>query len=119
MLSYGDPVPVTVVHEPSYFAVWLALIALPSARSPVFVTFTPPETASRTDVRLFSGNGAGVYLDFVTLTFPIPMELSAPKTVTAVIAKTARKRLSILRMCDSPFEIRLTCQKYRLGTGGA
>jgi hypothetical protein len=21
MLSYGDPVPVTVVHEPSYFAV--------------------------------------------------------------------------------------------------
>src|ERR1039457_1578701 len=60
------------------------MIALPSARSPVFVTITPPGTASRTDVRLFSGNGAGVYLDFATLTFQVPMELSAPKASPAI-----------------------------------
>src|SRR5579871_867535 len=111
MLSYGDPEPVTAVAEPSYFAVYVALTAVPSVLSPVLVTFTPPGASSRTDVRLFTGNGAGVYLDFVVLTFQVPMELSAPKAATAVIAKTTRARLNGLRMFDSPFEIGLTCRK--------
>jgi hypothetical protein len=41
----------------------LVLIAVPSVRSPVVVTFMPPRAAPRTAVRLFTGQGAGVYLD--------------------------------------------------------
>jgi hypothetical protein len=65
----------------------------------VVVTFTPPGAASRTTVRLFTGQGAGVYLDAVMLTFQVPRELSTPKAANGVtIVKAAKARLNILRM---------------------
>src|SRR3984885_4582022 len=74
-------------------------MAVPSIRSPVLVTLTPPGTASRTAVTVFTGQGAGVYLVFSILTFQVPRELSAPKAAAAeVIAKTIRAKLKILRM---------------------
>jgi hypothetical protein len=82
------------------------LIAVPSVRSPVVVTFTPPDTASRTTVRLFTGQGAGVYLDAGMLTFHVPRELSASKAANVVvIAKTTKARLNILRMVILPSEL--------------
>jgi hypothetical protein len=66
---------------------------------PVLVTLTPSGTASRTTVRLFTGQGAGVYLDAAVLAFQVPMELSAPKAANVVvIAKLSKARLNILRM---------------------
>src|SRR5580658_1325405 len=83
-------------------------MAVPSVRSPVLVTFTPPGTASRTAVTVFTGQGAGVYLVFSILTFQVPRELSAPKAAAAeLIAKTIRAKLKILRM-GTLLEIELT-----------
>jgi hypothetical protein len=83
-------------------------MGVPSIRSPVLVTFTPPGTASRTAVRLFTGQGGGVCLVFSILAFQVPRELSAPKAAAAeVIAKTIRAKLKILRM-ELSLEIELT-----------
>jgi hypothetical protein len=74
-------------------------MALPSVRSPVLVTFTPPGTASRTAVTPFTGQGAGVYLVFSILAFQVPRELSAPKAAAVeVIAKAISAKLKILRI---------------------
>jgi hypothetical protein len=62
------------------------------------VTLTPPATASRTDVRLFTGIGPGAYLDFSMFTFHVPMELSAPQAAMEAIAKTTRAWLRIRRI---------------------
>src|ERR1019366_8894773 len=80
----------------------MAFIIVPSARSPVFVTFTPPLDASRTVVRLFNGNGAGVYFDFSTLSFQVPIELSAPKAPMVVIARATSALVRIVRICKAP-----------------
>ena len=73
---------------PSYLAAYVALIAVPSDRSPVVVCFTPPSATSRVTVRLLTGIGAGVYFDFSILSFQVPSELSAPKTTPVEIART-------------------------------
>ena len=92
IVSYVKLLPVTLTSVPSYFAVYVALIG-PFVRSPVVVTFTPPSDASLVMVRLFTGIGAGVYVDFATLSFQVPMVLSAPKAATVVIAR-ARSALA-------------------------
>ena len=43
------------------------------------------------------------------------MVSSAPKATTVAIAATARTRLNILRMCDSPLEIRLNVPEMPSG----
>src|SRR5579864_2295485 len=79
-------------------------MGVPSVRSPVLVTFTPPGAASRTEVTLFTGNGAGVYFVFSTLAFHVPRELSAPNAAdTEAIAKTITARFNTLRICESSF----------------
>src|ERR1700689_4850382 len=66
---------------------------------PTLVTFTPPGAASRVTVRLFTGQGAGVYLLFAVLAFQVPRELSAPCADTVkVVAKTSNVRVSIFRI---------------------
>src|ERR1022692_4076036 len=84
----------------------MAFIIVPSARSPVFVTFTPPLDASRTVVRLFNGNGAGVYVDLATFSFQVPMVLSAPKAATVVIARARITVLRIVRICQASLIVR-------------
>src|ERR1035437_2269037 len=65
---------------------YLKLTAVPSAISPVLVTFPPPSgVASRTSVWLLIGLAA-VVLDLAALNFQVPAELSAPNIPMAVIA---------------------------------
>src|ERR1017187_1315193 len=75
----------------------MAFIIVPSARSPVFVTFTPPLDASRTVVRLFNGNGAGVYFDFATFSFHVPIVLSAPKAARAATVNIRETWMNFVR----------------------
>src|ERR1022692_1450249 len=53
-------------------------------------------------VRLFNGNGAGVYFDFATFSFHVPSVLSAPKAATVVIARAISAWVRIVRICKAP-----------------
>jgi hypothetical protein len=68
----------------------------------VIVTLTPPSDASLVTVRLFNGNGAGVYFEFSTFSFQVPIELSAPKAATVVIARAIIAWVRIVRICKAP-----------------
>src|ERR1019366_5282248 len=68
----------------------------------VVVALAPPSIASRVLVRLVMGIGAGVYFDFSTLSFQVPIELSAPKAATVVIARAISALVRIVRICQAP-----------------
>src|ERR1019366_2709707 len=68
----------------------------------VIVTLTPPSDASLVTVRLFNGNGAGVYFEFSTFSFHVPSVLSAPKAATVVIARAISALVRIVRICQAP-----------------
>jgi hypothetical protein len=53
-------------------------------------------------VRLLTGIGAGVYFDFSTLSFQVPIELSAPKAATVVIARAISALVRSVRICKAP-----------------
>src|SRR5579859_292655 len=90
-------------------------MAEPSVRVPVFVTLTPPGAASRVTVRLFTGQGAGMYLHFATLAFQVPSELSAPHADTVVVIAIANSaRLSIFRILILLVSLSGTGCLYRL-----
>src|SRR5579864_9347489 len=94
-------------------------MGVPSVRSPVLVTFTPPGADSRTEVTLFTGNGAGVYFVFSTLTFQVPRELSAPNAAdTEAIAQTITARFNILRICESSFGLSCPAEMLWVDQGG-
>src|ERR1019366_3780502 len=68
----------------------------------VVVALAPPSIAFRVLVRLLMGIGAGVYFDFATLSFQVPIELSAPKAATVVIARAIIAWVRIVRICKAP-----------------
>src|ERR1035437_1198298 len=77
---------------------YLKLTAVPSAISPVLVTFPPPSgVASRTSVWLLIGLAA-VVLDLAALNFQVPAELSAPNIPMAVIATPIAIFATVLRI---------------------
>src|ERR1035437_1344736 len=77
---------------------YLKLTAVPSAISPVLVTFPPPSgVASRTSVWLLIGLAA-VVLDLAALNFQVPAELSAPNIPMAVIAAPIAIFATMLRI---------------------
>src|ERR1035437_4683346 len=105
-LLHGDGIshgaPVTLVSLPSYLTVTVELIGVPSAWTPVVVALAPPSIASRVLVRLLMGIGAGVYFDFATARFQVPMVLSAPNAATVVIARAIIALVRIVRICQAP-----------------
>src|ERR1035437_5217380 len=62
----------------------------------------PPSDASLVTVRLFNGNGAGVYFDCATSSFHVPRVLSAPKAAKVVIARAISALVRIVRICQAP-----------------
>src|SRR5262245_26007606 len=97
MVSYCE-LPDTDTSLPSYFAVNPALIGVPSTRSPVLACFTPPSTAPRSSIRLFTGIGGPVYLDFSRFSFQAPIVLSAPRATTVLIAKARDALIRVFRI---------------------
>src|ERR1700693_1634225 len=61
----------------------------------------PPSIPARTTVRLFTGMGAGVYFDYSTFSFQVPIVLSAPRAARAVAAKIKNSLTSCFRIVVS------------------
>src|ERR1051326_7980677 len=65
------------------------------------VTFIPPSAASRELDALLSGMGPGVYFDFATFNFQVPIVLSAASAPIVVRARATRVLVNMARILAS------------------
>src|SRR5450830_1207506 len=86
---------------PSNFDVYEPLPAAPSALTPSVESLIPAGVASNFNVWLF-GPGPGVYLDFATLSFQVPIQLSAARAMEPERSITEHREPTsrLLRMSD-------------------